>query len=536
MLLETEDPRAHLLAVNAARLRRDFASFVREAWPIVDPAPLLWGIHLDAMCLHLQAVAEGRIQRLLINVPPGCAKSMIVSVLWPAWRWARSPKWQLLGASYEAGLATRDATKARELMRSAWYRERFATDWGFTGDQNVKTYYKNTKGGHRLALGVGGKGTGYRGDCLIIDDPLSALDALSEAKRKEVITWKTETMSSRFNRLEVAEEVLIMQRLHEGDLSGYLLKEAPDEWVHVRLPSEYEPRQKCRTTALPKPPPGTLDTAEKRIEWMREAKPEPFWEDPREEKGDLLFPELFPRHVLAKAKTSGGMGAIAYAGQHQQQPMPTSGGIIQRAWLHRVWRLPSAEINERVRAFEKLEVREYDPHTSKPSSRTIVTDAAFKSTKTSDFVSIFVLDHVGPDVYVVDWVWRRMGFVDTAANILKLRAKWDRPGAHIGRVGIEDKANGPALIEVLKTKVPGVLGIEPGGSKEARITAASSYYHAGNVWLPAHHPQLEEGVAEAASFPRANYDDWIDGLTHGTLLLLGGFNPIEFIRNLTKWS
>src|ERR1019366_7024928 len=158
--------------VDAELARRRFRDFIRLAWPVVEPGrPFLPAWHVDAIADHLQAISEGLIKNLLINVPPGHGKSLIVSVLWPAWQWIRSIEgacWRGLFASYDSGLATRDSVRCRALMESAWYRETFRPAWKLSGDQNEKGYFENTKSGFRISLSVGGRGTGFRGDAIVV--------------------------------------------------------------------------------------------------------------------------------------------------------------------------------------------------------------------------------------------------------------------------------------------------------------------------------------------------------------------------------
>src|SRR5579863_9087732 len=162
--------------------RRRFRDFVELAWPLVEPSrPFLANWHIDAIADHLQAVSEGQIRRLLITVPPGHAKSLLVSVLWPAWQWIRCARWRGLFSSYDLELATRDSVRCRGLLTSAWYQQTFQPQWKFAGDQNQKSWFENDAKGFRMALGVGGKGTGFRGDCLVVDDPLNAKKQHSEA-------------------------------------------------------------------------------------------------------------------------------------------------------------------------------------------------------------------------------------------------------------------------------------------------------------------------------------------------------------------
>jgi len=467
------------LELEAELLRRDFRAFVRAAWHEIDPAPLLWGWHMDVICLALEAVAKGQLQRLIINIPPGHAKSMLVSVLWPAWRWTRSPTWQVLTASHNAGLSTRDAVKARTLMATNWYIERFRRDWGFAEDQNLKTRYLNTKGGTRQALSVGSGNTGWRGDCLLVDDPLDATDAHSQVERERVIVWKTQTMTSRFNDLAKAEQVIIMQRLHEQDLTGYLLANERSDWEHLCLPSKFEPARR----SVVKGHDGRVIVR-----------------DPRKSEGELLFPTLFSTDVLAQQERS--MGSYAFAGQHQQRPVPASGGLLRREWFRKRW------------AHEPK-----GPDTTKPPAQfddmRIFVDASFKGTKDSDRVAIGVFGKKGTDVYLMDLEWRTMGFVDTINALTALKAKWPK----VSGIYIEDKANGSAIIDTLKSKLPGIVPIQPEGGKEARVAAASPYIEAGNCVLPESAPWVADAIAEACSFPKGLHDDFVDVLAYAMVNL-----------------
>jgi predicted phage terminase large subunit-like protein len=479
---------------EAALCRRSFRHFIRRAWREIDPAPFIPNWHADAIAEHLQALYERQIKRLIINVPPGTAKSMLCGVLWPAWVWSKNPAWQLLGASYEVQLATRDAVKARELMRGEWYTRWFrgpkspfeGPAWEFADDQDLKQFYRNSEFGLRQSLGVGGKGTGYRGHALLIDDPISVKDANSKIARDTCIRWKDETMSSRFNDKENATELLIMQRTHEEDLSGHLLKKGG--WEHLCLPAEFEVVGKCRTK--------TWKGAE-------------FWKDPRETEGELLFPKLFPASVLATLKKD--LGSYAYAGQYQQRPAPAEGGILKRNWFRRRWLLPGQE------PIEGMECRTVP---LKFDLTVIFGDLAFKDTKDSDRVAIGVFGIKGPDVYLIQLVWDRLSFSATIAALLDLRSKW--PG--VSGIYIEDKANGPAIIDTLKNKIPGLIPIEPDGGKEARVHAAAPFIEAGNFWLPLFSPKNDDFIAEATSFPKAPHDDAIDMVAYALLRFCGRNN------------
>lgn len=286
-----------LRAIDKELAERKLSEFVKQAWNVLDPGmPLKWGWHMDAVCDHLEAVTSGEINRLLINIPPGTSKSSLVNIYWPAWEWIKTPSNRIISASHEQNLAIRDTRKMRNLVISDWYQD----NWGLqlTGDQNQKTYYENVKTGFRQACAVASM-TGKRGDRIVWDDPHSAESALSDAHRNTALRVFQETLPTRLNDPEKSAIVIVMQRLHEADVSGYIL-ENDLGYEHLMLPMEFEPERKCYTSIG--------------------------FEDPRKEDGELLFADRFPREVVDRDKKV--MGSMAVAGQFQQRPAPRGGGFF----------------------------------------------------------------------------------------------------------------------------------------------------------------------------------------------------------------
>jgi predicted phage terminase large subunit-like protein len=262
-------------------------------------------------------------------------------------------------------------------------------------------------------------------------------------------------MSSRFNDPRKSWRVVIGQRLHEADPYGAML--ATGDYVHLCLPSEFEPGRRCQTKIG--------------------------WSDPRTVEGELLFPELFTPAVIAQAKKD--LGSYDYAGQHQQRPSPAEGGLFKREW----WRY-------------------YRPEELPGLDMIVISvDATFKEAIDVDFVAIHVYGFVGPRVYLLARRHQKMGFTATKDSIRILNAEF-RPSAIL----IEDKANGPAIIEELGREIAGVIAITPEGGKIARAWAASPSVEAGGVYLPTS-DWAQEVVEEAANFPNAAHDDDVDALT-----------------------
>ncbi len=317
-----------------------FAEFVKQAWAVIEPAtPLVWSWSMDAICSALQAVSEGRIHRLLVNVPPGFSKSLLVNVFWPAWEWGPRgmPALRYISASYAEGLATRDLVRCRDLLMSDWFSERWPVE--FKADQNKKTLFENTSTGWRFATGVGGSLTGYRGDRAIVDDPHSVKTAESDAEREEANRWFAETLSTRYNNEKTFAIVVIMQRLHTRDVSGMILKD-PKGWRHLLLPMEFEADRRCSLPEVLVPSPSDAGALVPFI-------------DPRTEDGDLLCPERFSRtgvDELKRAMSAHG-GSYAVAGQLQQRPTPRDGGMFPSKFA-RIVDAPAPAGSRRVRGWD----------------------------------------------------------------------------------------------------------------------------------------------------------------------------------------
>ena len=220
------EPHLQMRRLKAEKARRSLKQFVIQAWPTLEPeTEFVDGLHIDAICSHLQAVSEGRIANLIINVPPGHAESLLIAVFWPAWNWIDHPELRWLFSSYREPLATRDSVKCRRLIESAWYQQRWGDRYRLSEDQNQKHRFEHDRTGYRVVVPMSA-GTGERGDYVVVDDPHSVDQAESDAERIRAVDWWNGSMSTRLNDLSRGHKIVIQQRLHESDLSGDLLRGA----------------------------------------------------------------------------------------------------------------------------------------------------------------------------------------------------------------------------------------------------------------------------------------------------------------------
>lgn len=333
-------------AIRDEQAKRSLYHFTKQAWGHMDPAPWADGWHLEALADHYQAVVEGEIKRLLVNVPPRHCKSSGVAVTMPAWAWVKYPWTRFLFLSYAEKLSIRDSVKCRRLIGSEWYQTHHGGNFSITTDQNQKTRFDNDRMGSRIASSVGGTATGEGGDIVVVDDPHNAKDK-SEVKIGAVIDWWDEVMSTRLNDEKTGAIIIVMQRLHDQDLSGHVLRQGGYE--HLFLPAEYEGRKHWVVHR-----DNDLGTEEMSLEERPESKPMTSlgFEDPRTEQGDPLWEAKFPRDVIEDLKKR--MGPYASAGQMAQRPTTREGALFKVEKLQYRDRLPPAHrIKRRLRYWDK---------------------------------------------------------------------------------------------------------------------------------------------------------------------------------------
>jgi predicted phage terminase large subunit-like protein len=476
-----------LSTIDAELARRHFPDFVEQAWHIVEPeASLVWNWHLDVICEHLEAVIDGRIRQLLMTVPPGHMKSLLVSVFFPCWVWLRRPGWRAIFASYAAELAIRDSVKCRTIIESEWYQKTFRPEWKLSGDQNVKSYFSNTSTGFRLAIGVGGKTTGFRGDVIFVDDPLNAKEQLSDAKLKHVLFWWDHAYANRVNSPERSARVIIMQRLHEQDLAGHVLETQPGKWDHVMLPTRFEPAR-AKPTSL-----GVVDK--------------------RTVPNELLFPQRFPANIIAEEESR--LGPLGFAGQHQQSPTGAAGGMFREE----NWR-----IIEGIPANVIAWVRFWD---------VAATEGA------GDYTAGVKMGKLADGRFIITDVRRGQWDSATVDNMIFNTAVED--GRHVAvREEQEGGASGKAVIAARRKRMAGFDydGMLATGDKEVRAKPHASQQQGGNVLLykdpSTGSPWIRAFIEEYKVFPRGKNDDQVDAgsgafnhltvMQHGRSRKLSGF-------------
>lgn len=432
----------------------DLAFYAKHAFKVLEPDQVYqhnW--HIDVVSEHLEAITKRLIRNLNINIPPRTIKSVLVNVIYPTWLWTFEPTAKVISCSHSASLSNAFNIRRNDLIKSDWYQSFWPTEIKKGVDTQRK--FENTRGGAMLAVSVGGALTGEEADYLIGDDLLNAEDAKSEAKREYANEWYSSTMYNRLRDKKTGVRINVMQRLHQKDLTGHLNKKY--KFTQLVIPMQYKGKQVENALG---------------------------WKDPRTEIGEYMHPVRYAQ--AEKDDEYGGLGEYGWAGQMQQEPAPAGGGVIKKNWI-------------RV---------ENCSHLFNNTDKIISIDATFKDSKKSDYVTIGVWTRSGPDFALLNAIRGKWAFPKTL-EMTVLQYKKFNPT----KLLIEDKANGPAIISVLKKHIPGIKPINPKDSKEARLQSVAPLFECQNVILHSGLELLPEIKEELLLFPNAEYDDLVDMIT-----------------------
>lgn len=500
------------LARQIERLEGSFYEFTKEAWSSFDPAEFVDNWHLKDICDHMQAVAEGYISRLLLNEPPRTGKTAIISICFCAWIWAQRKRGPLMGpqvaffyASYAEKLSLEHSIKCLRLIQSRWYQQR----WGnrFKMIRESAGHIENDKGGYRMASSVDAKATGYGADILIADDPHLVKEAESQTVREDTVRWWSETMPSRLNNRRTGAMIVVMQRVHEGDLSGAILASG-NEYVHFCVPMSYVPCKHVNAWVGGKVKTLLGDDADEVDD------DNIFWMDQRTEEGELLWPGRFPASEVYKLERE--LGPYAYAGQYQQTPAPRGGGIIREEWW-RTWDKETAEKNGGVP--EKYPGFEYI---------LAALDTAYTEKEENDpsALSLWGMwrDPNGNPMIFLMFCWQERLLLHDLVS----RVGADCKRFKVDRLIIEDKAAGHSVSQELArlfgTFDFGIELVNPrtgfikSPDKVARLQTVVHLFAEGLVYAP-DKSWADEMIKQCALVPRAIHDDLADTCSMALLYL-----------------
>lgn len=475
-----------------------FYEFFKQAWPTIEgEKPFIAGWHIEAICEHLEAVTNRQIKNLLINIPPRFGKSDLVSIAFPAWVWINSPHEKFMYASYAQSLSMRHSVDCRRLIDSNWYRSNWSNKFQLMKDQNTKSRFDNTAKGYRIATSVNGSVTGEGASILVVDDGNNTRFVESKVIRESVIEWWTKAWSTRLNDKKNDCRIVIQQRSHERDLTGYIMaNDNLNEWEKLILPMEFEASRKCFTV---------------------------LGSDPRKKEGELLWPEGIDTKALQSLKIDLG-SQYAISGQLQQRPSPKEGGILKKEWFKH-WSEPIYPTFERI-------VQSWD---------TAITDSPTSAYSACSTWGVF-LDNTNIYNCILLSQWRgRVNYPELRARAIRLKKNYldtqskeaDYKAIYnVDIVLIEAKATGDPLIRDLHLAGIRALPRQVKGDKESRVQRVSHFIESGLIWLPMDvkleklMPFADEFIEAISTFPNVESRDLVDSMTQ----------TFEYLRDVSMLS
>ena len=455
---------AHLeRAFHDAILRKHFESFLRRCLMTLNPGlPYLPSPHIAAIAYRLERIRRGELRRLIINMPPRHLKSLTVSVAFPAYLLGLEPWHRIFVVSYGSDLSSKHASDFRSIVESRWYQRAF---YKMRIARSLETEVCTTARGFRKSTSVYGTLTGLGGDVFIIDDPQKPVDALSDVQRNRLNHWFSNTLLSRLDSKEKGSIIVVMQRVHLNDLSGYLIESGG--WEVLSLPAIAEQDER-------------IAIGDNQFH-MRRA-------------GEALHPELESLESLKELQRQIGS---EFAAQYQQSPVPPGGAMIRREWL---------------RYYDKLPERTY---------RTKIIqswDTATKDGAQNDWSVCTTWMIVDGRYYLIDLVRGRYDYPRLKATAIALAQKHK---SHC--VLIEDASIGTALAQELKSIHFGgavrLVSIER--DKIGRLYVHQAKFEASLVLFPKGAPFLAELEAELLAFPQGKTDDQVDSISQALSFKLG---------------
>ena len=461
-------------AVQADECRKSFYYFVKTFWAVIIPEVPVFNWHIEYICKELQDLSYYIVNRLpkpydiIINIPPGSTKSTIVTIMWHPWLWTQDPRLRVISNSYSGDLSLEHASKSKDIITSDLYRTLFP-EIIIRHDKSGKGSYENVKGGARYSTSTGGTITGKHAHIILNDDPVNPKQAESDSLRLQA-NEHTKTLSSRKVDKKNTPMVTIMQRLHDDDVTGYLLKKKGDKIRHICLPAEVSDRVN---------PP---ELKERYID-------------------GLLDPVRIDREVIAEAKID--LGSRQYAGQYEQAPSVDGGNIIKAEWFGHISLSQFLAIRGRAAIHFFLDTA-YDEKKQKSDND---PSGILAACLLQNYLFIFHAQKV----------WKEF------PELMRFIPDYVKAHGYDGRssIRIEPKANGISVIQAVRkyTKLNVTRTPAPTDSKEVRLHAVSPKIECGRVIL-VEGDWNEEFVDEVSQFPAKAHDEYVDILVYAINYLL----------------
>lgn len=439
-----------------ALVRSNFHIFIRKVFETLHPGmPLLDNWHIEAIAHQLQSVQSGGLRRSIITMPPRSLKSICASVAFPAFALGHNPSLKIICVSYSQDLPGVFSRQFRQVLESDWYKRIYPK---VRVTKSSEGLVETSMGGGRFATSVGGALTGFGGNLIIVDDPLNAADAQSEAARKRVNEFYSNTLLSRIDNPATGAIVIVMQRLHEDDLAGHLLEKEPENWQELRLAAIAEEDE-------------TIPVDENNFKFRK--------------KGELLHPARLNPAVLDERRKS--LGSAAFSAQYQQSPVPAEGALLKRNWIKSYSLLPERGQRKVTQSW----------------------DTAMKDSVSADYSVCTTWLEVNGSHFLIDVLRQKLAFPDLVKRTQEQFSK-HRPDAIL----IEARASGISLSQHLGgTSGYPIIERRPDKDKLVRFDKILPLFEAGKVSFPDDAPWLADLLKELLGFPSAKHDDQVDSVS-----------------------
>lgn len=436
--------------------KMNFQYFLQRGFLEIAPSSKLYNSwYLDLIAEYLEAIEMGKIKRLIINMPPRHLKSLTINVFWTAWLLGNTPSLKIISTSYSHNLSVKHSCDTRYIMGCQWYKSLFpGTKIGYGSDTKHK--FITTKQGFRLATSVGGTLTGEGGDILIVDDPHTVMQAQSKKHRERAVKWFDQTLMTRLNNPKEGKVVVVMQRLHEKDLTGHLIEKG-SEWEICNIPAFEEGERNIRFN--------NFSYKRKRFETLSE--------------------KVCDYNRFMKIKEE--VGSYAFSAQYLQKPPSNQGSMIKIQWIQYY---DAKKLGKFTHCFQSW-------------------DCAFKTGKHNDYSVCVTFGIKDGKIYLCDIFRAKLEFNELKQMVKRKYLEYDPQG-----ILIEDKASGQVLIQDLMRKytLP-ILKVRPKLDKLARFVTNLNLFEAEIIYLPKQALWVADFMAELTEFPNVSHDDQVDACT-----------------------
>jgi len=435
-------------------LRSSLSPFAQKVFHEINPGEqFIDSWYLDAIAYKLDQCRTRSCTRLIITLPPRSLKSIMTSVAFPAYLLGRNPAERILCISYSNDLALKHARDFRSVVESQWYRKVFPQ---VVPLRSVEDIFETTQRGFRRTGSIAGGETGLGAHTFIVDDAIKADEALTKSAREKVNDYFANTLYSRLDRKTRGVLIVVMQRLHDEDLVGHLLRQGG--WDHLNLPAIA-----MRDDDIP--------IGNDQFHYRK--------------MGEVLNPDFEPLSSLEETKRM--MGTMHFQAQYQQAPVPEAGNLIQRSWL-KYYQLAPARANARI---------------------TQSWDTAQKGDQVHDYAAGTTWLYADGKHFLIDVVRKQCDYPTLSQMVIEQHGK-HTPDALL----IEDHGSGTALIQDLKQRHGiNAIPIKPVGDKVVRLSIVSPIFERGEIFLPQSAAWLTDFLDEILRFPQAKFDDQVDSVT-----------------------